>query len=393
MEPNQPRAPKDMQGLLKFCIEATKSEDAPDNPNDTLESMDPTRRQWLENALSSMSVDVIKELIEGIKILNTVKNPNISQDDIEKVEYAFECISDWVDQVDMANNFHKIGGFDSLKICLKSDHASIRSASANTIAELSQNNPYCQENFVKEEFLPILLDMITNDRQCQVKAMYAISCITRESTLAQEAFLNQYNGPSIIMNATMTTENQENNGKLRIKAFFFISSLCQENELAKNAFVEMGLARQILTLMQLEEHSESHEHMARALLILLKDSECESKDFVATREWQEIAEGQRVPGGLHYRINFETGKREAKILEKNDESDETKVTVTTPTVKNELVNSKELKLKEFLRARMNLIQGREEFEEELEYLKEIAKQCYGIDNLNDAKKNLNCVDR
>ena len=136
MDPNQPRAPRDMQGLLKFCIEATKGEDAPEDPNATLESMDPTRRQWLEQALSSMSVDVIKELAEGIKILNTAKNPNISQEDIEKVEYAFECISDWVDQIDMANNFHKIGGFESLKTCLKSDYASIRSASANAIGKI-----------------------------------------------------------------------------------------------------------------------------------------------------------------------------------------------------------------------------------------------------------------
>jgi len=336
MDPNQPRAPRDMQGLLKFCIEATKGEDAPEDPNATLESMDPTRRQWLEQALSSMSVDVIKELTEGIKILNTAKNPNISQEDIEKVEYAFECISDWVDQIDMANNFHKIGGFESLKTCLKSDYASIRSASANAIAELSQNNPYCQENFVKEDFLPMLLEMITNDRQCQVKAMYAISCIIRECPLAQEKFLNHYNGPSIVMNATMTIGNQGDNEKLRIKASFFISSLCQENELAKKAFIEMGLGRQILTLMQLDEHSESHEHMARALLIFLKDND---------------------------------------------------------PVKKELVNSKELKLKQFLRSRMNLVQGKEEFEEELEYLKEICKQCYGVENLNDTSRNSNCVDR
>ena len=71
-------------------------------------------------------VDVIKELTEGIKILNGAKDPQASQEDIEKIEYAFECISDWVDQIDMANNFHKIGGFESLKTCLKSNHASIR---------------------------------------------------------------------------------------------------------------------------------------------------------------------------------------------------------------------------------------------------------------------------
>ena len=37
--------------------------------------------------------------------------------------------------------------------------------------------------------------------------------------------------------------------------------------------------------------------------------------FVATEEWQEVRPGQAVPGGLHVRMNLETGKKEAKILE------------------------------------------------------------------------------
>ena len=85
VENQQPRAPKDMQGLLKFCLEATKGEDALDDPNDTLEAMDPSRREWLEHTLSSMSVDVIKELTESMKILNSAKNPNATEEDIEKM--------------------------------------------------------------------------------------------------------------------------------------------------------------------------------------------------------------------------------------------------------------------------------------------------------------------
>ena len=43
------------------------------------------------------------------------------------------------------------------------------------------------------------------------------------------------------------------------------------------------------------------------------------QDFVATEEWQEIKEGQKVPGGLHYRMNLETGKKEAKLLQEEEE--------------------------------------------------------------------------
>ncbi|XP_065363729.1 nucleotide exchange factor Sil1 [Calliphora vicina] len=46
----------------------------------------------------------------------------------------------------------------------------------------------------------------------------------------------------------------------------------------------------------------------------------ENKTFVATKDWQEIPEGQGIPAGLHIRINLETGKKEAKILEENNDS-------------------------------------------------------------------------
>ena len=50
MPSDQPRQPKDMKGLLKFCFEATKDEDAPDisDPEKILNDMDPERKKWLE---------------------------------------------------------------------------------------------------------------------------------------------------------------------------------------------------------------------------------------------------------------------------------------------------------------------------------------------------------
>lgn len=47
-----------------------------------------------------------------------------------------------------------------------------------------------------------------------------------------------------------------------------------------------------------------------------------TKKFIPTNEWQEIFPGQAVPSGLHYRVNLETGKKEAKLLDKNNKSKE-----------------------------------------------------------------------
>merc|ERR1719412_355333 len=288
--------------------------------------------------MQSMSVDVIKELTDAMKILQSPagQDPNANEDDIGQIEYAFECIDDWIGQIDMANNFHKIGGFHCLKKCLKSPHDVIRCGAANAIAELSQNNPYCQEKLVQDDFLPTLMDILANDKSsCQIKALYAISCITRECSLAQDKFLNDLNGPSLIMNTTLTLSTDQNRqtvDKLRTKACFYISSLCEENHQIKSTFVDMGLPRQILTLMQMEEHSQSHEHMARALLTVLKNNE---------------------------------------------------------QVKSELVDSSELNLRDFLQSRIESLKGKPEFQEESDYLDEVAKECFG-DTLK--KSNLD-VDR
>ncbi len=62
-------------------------------------------------------------------------------------------------------------------------------------------------------------------------------------------------------------------------------------------------------------------HSKTVLVLILVLQTCLAiEDFVATEEWQEITEGQRVPAGLHYRMNLETGKKEAKILDPNEKN-------------------------------------------------------------------------
>merc|ERR1712241_1152080 len=67
---------------------------------------------------------------------------------------------------------------------------------------------------------------------------------------------------------------------------------------------------------QLKILTQSERYVERQLKTALEDSA-----FIATPEWQEIGEGPKVPSGVHYRMNLETGKKEAKLLETEDETD------------------------------------------------------------------------
>ncbi|XP_062558109.1 nucleotide exchange factor Sil1 [Armigeres subalbatus] len=51
--------------------------------------------------------------------------------------------------------------------------------------------------------------------------------------------------------------------------------------------------------------------------------------FIATDEWQEIEDGQAIPQGLHVRINLQTGKKEAKLLEKSDNDTQSAASLST----------------------------------------------------------------
>ena len=204
-----PRQPKDMPGLLKFCLEATKQEDASNkgDPDQVLSEMDPEKKKWLEEALNSMSVDFIEQLANGIKILNS------DTADLDDKEEVLDKLEDWLGNIDMAINFHKIGGYTCLKSCLTCPHPSLRSGASHLIAEISQNNPYCQGHFISEGFLDLLIRQLDedSDEHCQVKALYAISCIARDEPKALAEF-GKLGGWNFVVKAV-----QKDNQKLRVK--------------------------------------------------------------------------------------------------------------------------------------------------------------------------------
>jgi len=263
MSGDQPRQPKDMPGLLKFCLEATRGEDAPTfSHEEALRNMDPERKQWLEEALAGMSVDVIQQLINGIKILNSTTI------DLEDKEETLDRLEDWLGNLDMANNFHKIGGFEALKTCLLSQHPSLRTGAAHLLAEVVQNNEYCQEKVVEEGLLDTLTQQLDedSDEACRVKALYAISCICRENKNGLDAF-SKKDGWSIVLRAI-----QSDIPKLRTKGCFLLAAVSAVDARVVEELAEMGLVHQLAAILE-EPLVVTHEHLLHALLTLVKRSE------------------------------------------------------------------------------------------------------------------------
>ncbi|KAF7412340.1 hypothetical protein HZH66_001236 [Vespula vulgaris] len=242
--PEQPRQPTDLQGLLRFAIEASQAEGVTHEPQ--FQPLDEEKKKFLTEALSSLTVNVIEELQKAIKILSNVVDLR-PDDDSFKYDAALERIADFVDSIDIANDFYKIGGFSIFGPCLNSSHSSIRWRTADIIAELTQNNPFCQQRILECGLFPILLGMVDKDpsEAARIKSLYAISCIVRGQPMSLQ-YIDKNDGYSVLLRAMQSSVK-----KLQIKSAFLLSSLCNKDnsDNLKITFVNMGLIEQAAGLL------------------------------------------------------------------------------------------------------------------------------------------------
>ncbi|KAB0791154.1 hypothetical protein PPYR_02954 [Photinus pyralis] len=261
---SQPRQPTDLQGLLRFAMEATKAEDAPNESS--VGPIDEERKKFLENALASMSVDVIEILQTNIKILQNCDVLTESGDIAQHV-LALETILDYIDNTDVANDFHKIGGFSIFNPCLKCVKSEIRAGACDVIAELCQNNPYCQRMVLDAALIPTLVKILATDSSNTVcvKALYAISCVIRQYTEGFHQFV-QYEGLSVLLKTL-----QKNDDKLTTKTTFLLSSLCGTQPDLMSRLVFLEYVPLLISLLN-NVRKPSHEHILSLLLLLATEN-------------------------------------------------------------------------------------------------------------------------
>jgi len=63
--------------------------------------------------------------------------------------------------------------------------------------------------------------------------------------------------------------------------------------------------------------------------------------FVPTNEWQEIKPGQAIPRGLHVRMDMQTGKKEARLMqdEETKEQREQRILESIKNIKDDMKDS------------------------------------------------------
>ncbi|XP_035917595.1 hsp70-binding protein 1 [Anopheles stephensi] len=257
-DPEQPRQPRNMQGLLKFAMEATKSEDAP-NPAQ-LQPMDEERRRFLEEALKSLTVNVIEELEKAMNVLLD----NESNEDA-KTE-AIETVIDYVQDMDTANDFLKVGGSAIIEPGLESPSSRVRSGTLRLIGELTQNSPFGQKHLLELNILEKLTQLLGCEPSVSQQAMHAISCMVRHYEPCLTAFI-EIGGLECIL-ACIQTDDE----KLRIRASFLIANLCTEHEPLIEEFVKLNAVERVMAGLQPARSYDAKLETALSTLNLLTES-------------------------------------------------------------------------------------------------------------------------
>ncbi|KYM96307.1 PREDICTED: hsp70-binding protein 1 [Cyphomyrmex costatus] len=266
--PNQPRQPTNLQGLLKYAMDAAQSEDLENKPQ--VYPLDEEKKIFLNEALSSLTVNVIEELQKAVQILSNVVNLRVD-DDSSEYESVLERMTDFVDNIDIANDFYKIGGFSIFQPCLNSSHSNIRWRTADIIAELAQNNPFCQNKLLETGVFPVLLSMIDTDpsEQARIKALYAVSCIVRGYPASLQ-YMDMNDGYSVLLRAMQSPVE-----KLQIKSAFLLSSLCSRNNSnnIKYTLIKMGFIEQAAGLLgRMNLQPTVREQLLRVLSGMINDN-------------------------------------------------------------------------------------------------------------------------
>lgn len=234
-----------------------------------------------ENALRSLTIDVVEQLQKSAAIIGSDES---SGDD--KLD-AMEIILNYVDDIDTATDFCKIGGLYVLKPSLASDYPTVRCKAASIVAELAQNNPYCQKELLEMDFLPAIMNLLS-EKETTPDGLRALSGLVRSYEPCLNAFID-IGGIECLLGCLQQLDQE----KTLARTMFLLSSLCADFPSLREKLIGLKVVDLIVAAIQpQEEYNFCLETALSVLCTLTEDSEaverCRTNESDFSKTLQEI---------------------------------------------------------------------------------------------------------
>lgn len=253
-----------LQNMLQFSTSLQQQQQPgqeDQSNNQSTREISPEKRQFLEEALKSRSVNPNEEMK---KCIDCLKNQNETE---ERRLEALETLRDWCEDINFSIDYHKMNGYGLLFDLMNDKNEEVRALACDFVGTLAQNNEYCQESLLRMEIMKPLLEKLCNDddKNVKIKALYAISCLIREYPKGLEMFLT-YNGVQALVN-TIKIPNE----KIKLKCCFLISAVCK-NQQIKSELTKKMIIPELIQIYREQFELNIYDHILAAITELINNN-------------------------------------------------------------------------------------------------------------------------
>lgn len=265
--------------------------------------LDASRIRWLSHAMEELMVNPYQELRRS---LNNIRECLQESRNIARILVAcLANVQQYIDVVDFAKDFEKMGGFQVFPELLDYPNPTVRVETCALIAELVQNNPHCQRAAVlSTRRLLRLLDTEPDD-EVRCKALYALSCMVRQNRAAYKNF-EHLGGPAVLRRTLFEATNR----RLKTKASFLVAALCIQEDGFREAMATSEFARDVSALLPSVE-GDCRQFLLSALLSLT--THCSHKVLVELATKESLAD--TLAGFVREHANVDQYREEVQYSE------------------------------------------------------------------------------
>jgi len=226
--PGKGNNPASWLGLLKWSLTHTDGT----QPSEVSE-MSIEKREWLQRVMEELTYDEverIKGVVESLKAVVDSSEP-VNEDKLGEMEGMLEDLVDTVENIDNAKSFALVGGFPPLvKAMADKEQIGLASKAIEVLSALVQNHPYCQDEAMKFDVIPLLCSWIEQGvgpdtptvlTKIAVKALSAVSSLVRGYKPGETYFKKKCGGIALLLRCISATLNP----RMQRKALFMLRAV------------------------------------------------------------------------------------------------------------------------------------------------------------------------